>query len=726
MITVEQNNFYLDGKNITYAFFVNHAGVVEHAYFGKKIPHDDLSYMHTCCCGGFDSYIPGNTTGGYNSYGMFMPEFAFGMTGDYREPAFEFVNEKGDRTTEMLYVSYEITENRGLAGMPSMRGGETLIIHLKDKINKLGVDLYYTVFDDCDVIARNAVYKNLSESEIRLNRAYSFTLILPENDYTALSLHGSWACERQEERIPVHHGVVSIDSKRTSSSAVLHPFMAFIKGNADENSGEAVGVNLVYSSSFVIKAEVERDYNTLITGGINDYDFEWVLEKGEEFVAPQAVLAYSAEGLGGMSRAFHDGYREHLINPRFAKKSRPVLINNWEATYFNFTPEKLKAIMDAVEGTGIDTFVLDDGWFGVRNGEKSGLGDWFVNKTKLPGGLGELSDYAHKKGLKFGLWFEPEMISPDSDLYRAHPDWAIASPGRIHTLSRSQCVLDLTRPEVRDYIVETVNNVIRENKLDYVKWDSNRYVTECYSFGLEAKHQREFSHRYALGLYDILERIVNGNPDVLFEGCSGGGARFDAGVLYYFPQIWTSDNSDAEARTGIQYGTSYAYPLSSMSCHISACPNHQTHRTETYETRAAIAHLGATGYELDTSVWTDEDRQMIVRQVEEYKEMEDLVLSGDLYRLDNPNTSNYFTFNIVSKDKSRAVCTSYRRIGGGNVKVKIIRLLGLDENKNYFIREENRVLSGAVLVNNGLIAEYRHGGANKDFQNIVLHIEEVK
>ena len=721
-IEIKGSNFFLDGKTTTYAFCVNRHGYVEHLYFGKKIAHDDMSYIRTHCRGGFDSYVMGDN-GEYYSYGMYAPEFAFGLTGDYREPTFSFINEKGDRTSEMLYVSHEITVNNGVEGMPSLRGGERLVVHLEDKINKIGADLYYTVYDDSDAIARNIVYRNLSGEEIRLNRAYSFTLALPEKDYKALSLYGAWANERNEQYTPLQYGVISVDSKRTSSSAVSSPFTALVKDSTTEETGEAIGINLIYSSSFVLKAEVAPNGDSLVMGGINDYDFEWVLAPGESFATPQAVIVYSACGLGGMSRTFHDVYREHLINPGFVHKTRPVVINNWEATYFNFTPEKLKAIIDAVEGTGIDTFVLDDGWFGhKRDDDKSALGDWFVNYKKLPGGIKEISDYAHEKGLRFGLWFEPEMISPDSDLYRAHPDWVIAAPGRTHTLSRHQCVLDITRQEVRDYVVDIVNKAIRDNKLDYVKWDSNRYVTECYSFALEAKHEREFSHRYALGLYDICERIVNGNPDVLFEGCSGGGSRFDAGMIYYFPQIWTSDTSDAEARTFIQYSTSYAYPLSTMSCHVSACPNHQTQRTEPYETRAAIAHLGATGYELDTSVWTDEDKEMVKKQVADYKNMQDLVLNGDLYRLDNPFNSNYFTFNIVSKDKKRAVCTEYRRHGGANMKIHRVYFRGLDESKTYRIAETGQILSGSVLVNFGIIG---FGPGKGDYLAKVYHIEEV-
>ncbi len=717
-------NFYLEGKSVTYAFLINNLKCAEHTYFGKKIPHDDLRYMVSYGANSCVATVPSENLNPYRSYISFQPEITFGITGDYRESTVEFENQMGDRGLELLYDSYEISDEHSLKTMPSMRGGQTLVVHLIDKVKEFGADLYYTVFDDCDIIARNVVYKNLSDKEITLNRAYSFAFALPENNYRFLSLHGAWASERSEEIIPVHHGVVSVDSKRGSSSAVLNPFMALLKGNADEDQGEVVGVNLIYSSSFVLKAEGLTDGDVLLTGGINDYDFCWKLAPNEEFETPQAVLVYSNDGLGGMSRAYHDAYREHLINPNFVKKSRPLLINNWEATYFDFNPEKLKAIIDGTSGTGIDTFVLDDGWFGVRNNDRSGLGDWYTNMEKLPGGLKEISDYAHSKGLKFGLWFEPEMVSPDSDLYRAHPDWAINACKGRSCLGRNQYVLDLTREDVRDYIVESINSVIRNEGVDYVKWDYNRNTTDFYSVGREPELQREFSHLYALGLYDIFDRIVNGNSDILFEGCASGGGRFDCGVLYYFPQIWTSDNTDAEARTHIQYGTSYVYPLSSMACHVSDCPNHQTGRTTTYKTRADIAHLGATGYELDTSKWTEEDREMIRLQTKEYKEMENLILTGDLYRLDNPENSNYFTFNVVSKDKSKAVCTTYQRINSVNFKMNRIHFKGLNENKKYFIKEKNIVLSGAVLVNKGLVAEYGIYTGKGDFKTCVYHLEE--
>lgn len=715
--------FYLDGKGTTYVFFVNEHNYLEHLYYGKTIGHDNLEYIRGQWGRSRVASIPGaDIATGIKSYNHFGSELTFYGTGDYREPMVEIMNPAGDRLTQLLYDSHEIlTEKSAIKGMPSMRGEETLVLHLKDKINGFACDLYYTIYEDTGVIARRAVYKNESNNVIVLNRAYSFAMTLPHMNYDVISLYGCWAKERRIDRIPMHHGVVSIGSKRTTSSATLNPFMALAEKGATEEQGNVYGISLIYSSSFVLKAEGISDGRALVTGGINDFDFQWKLEAGEVLETPEVVIAYSSEGIGGMSRCFHDAFRNHLINPRYVKKHRPLVINNWEATYFDFTTEKLKSIAKAVEGTGIDTFVLDDGWFGKRNDDHSGLGDWVVNTRKLNGGLKEIIEYVNGLGMKFGLWFEPEMVNEDSDLYRKHPDWAIGVPDRPRCYGRHQFVLDLTRKEVRDYIVEAVNKVLKENHIEYVKWDYNRNVTESYSIGREPERQAEFSHRYALGLYDLCERIVEANPDIFFEGCSGGGARFDPGILYYFPQIWTSDDTDAEERTHIQYGTSIVYPLSAMSCHVSVVPNHQTHRITPMSTRADIAHLGATGYELDTSHFNDEDRVVIRKQVQEYREMEELILSGDLYRTENPMESNYFGFMVVSKDKKKAVLTAYRRMGSVNNEIKLLKVAGLDAEKMYYIEELDMTLKGSTLMNVGIVPKFEVG----DFMTVNYMLREA-
>lgn len=726
MITFDTstNIFYLDGKGITYAFAVNEIGYLEHLYYGKRISHDMLLYTRTSGGISTPATVPGlDNTPLPVSYSFFGSEIAFHGTGDYREPCVQVENDTGDRLSDLLFESFEILpEKPKIKGMPSCSGGETLVVHLKDRVSSFGADLYYTVYDDSAVVARRIVYKNSSDRPITLHRAYSFTLTLPECGYDVLTLRGAWAAERHIQKTPMHYGVVSIDSKRTTSSATLNPFMALLTPGAGESVGEVWGASLVYSSSFVLKCEGTNDGQTLLTGGINDFDFKWTLEGGEELATPEVMLCYSDEGLGGMSRSYHDCIREHLMNNRFAKQSRPIVINNWEATYFSFNNEKLMAIADAAAGTGIDTFVLDDGWFGKRESDNSGLGDWVVNEEKLKGGLDTIINHINSLGMRFGLWFEPEMVSEDSELYRAHPDYAIGAPMRPHCYSRHQFMLDLTREDVRDYIVNSVNSILQKHHIEYVKWDYNRNVTESYSALLPKEKQMEFAHRYALGLYDLCERIVEANPGVFFEGCAGGGARFDPAMLYYFPQFWTSDDTDANERTMIQYGTSMVYPLSAMSCHVSVVPNHQTKRVTPMKTRADIAHLGATGYELDVSVFTDEEKAETRAQVEEYRAMESLVLEGDLYRTENPFDSNYFGFMLVSKDKSRGELTVYRRLGGVLYvnPVKRFKAPGLAPDKKYLVKELGLVLGGDTLANVGLAPFFPEG----DFHTLKFHFEE--
>lgn len=715
--------FFLDGKGVTYAFKIDEFDFAEHTYYGKTIAHDDLTYtMRETGCGGQGATFPGNHPSrlGYHSL---QPEISFFGTSDYREPTVQLLNPEGDRLTELLYDGHEIlSEKPKISGMPSLRGGETLLLHLKDRVTGFAADLYYTVYDDAPAIARRIVYKNGSSNVIYLDRAYSFVLPVPETEYEVLSLHGGWARERTPERVLLHHGVSSIDSKRTSSSSGLNPFMALLTKGATETAGEVYGISLIYSSSYVIKAERSSDGRVYLTGGINDFDFRWKLNAGESLETPEAVLVYSAGGLGEMSRAYHDIFREHLINPRFVKARRPIVINNWEGTYFNFNGEKLKRIADGVAGTGIDTFVLDDGWFGKRNDDKSGLGDWFVNEEKMGEPLDSVIEYINGLGMRFGLWFEPEMISEDSDIYRAHPEYAIGSPNRPHCYGRNQFVMDITRADVRDYIVNSVNSLLEKHNIEYVKWDYNRNVSESWSIGREPERQAEFAHRYALGLYDICERIIEANPEVFFEGCAGGGARFDPAMLYYFPQIWTSDDSDAEERTRIQYGTSIVYPLSAMSCHVSDVPNHQTGRITTLETRAAIAHLGATGYELDASKFTDDDRARVKAEVAEYNASSELILNGDLYRVDSPFDTDRFTVCVVAKDKSAAEMVAYRRMGRVNNEAARVRAAGLDPEKRYFVPELDRTLSGSTLMNVGWVPHYPRG----DFAVVKYHFKEVK
>ena len=712
----ENQTFYLENRNVTYAFTIKN-GELEHLWFGKKIGRDNLTYVRSNDGQGCDAGQPGRYTP--NSMAQEVPTYGLG---DFHEPMLTYRGENGDLCAELRYAGYQILPSQKINGMPSTFGGETLEVALLDDIQGIEVTLCYTLFPDVDAITRSARIRNIGDGVVTLSRAFSFSFDLRRQDLDVVSLYGAWANERNVERTPVHHGVWSIDSKRVSSSSQLNPFMALLAKDATEERGDAWGVTLVYSSSFRLFAEAGQGGRTRVGGGINDFAFSWKLAPGDTFSTPEAILVYSDQGLGGMSRIFHDTLREHLINPNFVKQVRPLVVNNWEATYFNFNREKLFAIIDASAGTGIDTFVLDDGWFGKRDDDHSGLGDWFINTQKLVGGLTPIIDHCHEKGLKFGLWFEPEMVNPDSDLFRAHPDWAIQAPNHEICEGRNQYVLDLTRPEVRDYIVKVVCDILDTHDIDYVKWDYNRNITEVYSAALPADRQGEFAHRYALGLYDICERIVLTHPHIFFEGCASGGARFDCGILYYFPQIWTSDDTDAAMRTRIQYGTSLCYPLSTMSCHVSVCPNHQTGRTVSLKGRADIAHLGATGYELDVSKMSEEELSQIPQQVADYHAMEHLVLEGDLYRLSSPFDTNIFAFGIVAKDQSEAHITVMQLLKIKNCEALFLRLDGLDPDALYEEKTSGARYHGSTLMHLGLRLERDRMG---DFATATWHFVRV-
>ncbi|MBQ8289244.1 MAG: alpha-galactosidase [Clostridia bacterium] len=717
----ETKTFFLEGRSVTYAFFINNVGYAEHLYFGDKIGRDCLMFTRGALRGSHEACVPGRMPMGIESYNKMGCELSFFGTGDFRECTVQVEREGGNRLCELTYAGHEILDEKPpIDGMPSMRGTRTLVLHLYDEKAGFGADLFYTVYDDCDVIARRIEYINCSGEDIRLHRAYSFAMTLPNDKYDIISLYGGWANERQIERTPLHHGVFDVNSKRACSSACLNPFISVVGRDTTEDFGTAYGFMLVYSSSFALKCEHTNGGDVLVTGGINDFDFTWTLADGEKFSTPEVIIAHSSSGIGGMSRTLHDALRNHLIPKKHRVAPRPIVINNWEATYFKFTTEKLCAIADASANLGIDTFVLDDGWFGVRDNDTSGLGDWVVNEEKLEGGLDAVISHLKGLGLKFGLWFEPEMISENSDVFRAHPDYAIGAPDRPRCKTRKQYAMDLTRADVRDYIVNSVNSILQNHDISYVKWDYNRCPTEFMSATLPRERQREFHHRYALGVYDLFERIVNANPDVFFEGCASGGARFDAGVLAYFPQIWTSDNSDVHMRTAIQRGTSIAYPISASTCHISAVPNHQTGRTTPFTSRQHIASLGPTGYELDMTKITDEERELVKKHTEWYRGIEELILTGDVYRDSYRTDSNVSSVTVVAKDKSQAVTVCYRALNLINTSLVRIRPRGLSASKSYYCPELALTLSGSTLLNVGIMPSF----ANCDFATLVYHFEE--
>ena len=701
MIQALNNIFYLSGRRYTYAMCVNEAGYLQHAYYGKKVSFADVEYY----VGSIGSrYEPKKENINADTKFDEMPsEYGFYAHGDFREPSVIVERGDGAAMSRLRYVKHEIYNGAPeIKGMPHVRGnGQTLSVTVKDDFSATEITLDYTVYDDSDVLVRGAKITNTGKEEIVLKKAFSFSVDLDEGEYRLLRLCGNWAAERAPVISPIGQGITRLQSLRGASSHQTNPFAAVLGADCTEESGECYGAQLMYSGSFAITAEKSFNGSVRLQGGVNDTNFAWELGAGDCFTAPQAFLCYSSKGLGELSRQYADFLREHVINPQYVYKCRPIVVNNWEATYFNFDEQKLSAIIDEAARLGIDTFVLDDGWFGVRNDDTSGLGDWFVNEKKLRGGLQAIIDRCKQNGMKFGLWFEPEGINENSDLYRAHHDWAIGCNGVEPCRHRNQLVLDFSRKEVVDYIYSTISKILTEYDISYVKWDFNRSITENYS--RSTAKQGGFSHKYILGVYDLAERLTSAFPEVFFEGCAGGGGRFDAGMLYYFPQIWTSDNTDAYNRAKIQWGTSLCYPVSGMSCHVSACPNHWTNRITPLNTRGVVASLGAFGYELDLTKLTNEEKEIIQEQIRQYKQTDELVLLGDLYRICNPFADGYFCEMLVGKDKSRAYVAGMCLRADPYANNRVIRLRGLDENKIYTVRELGLSASGAALMQMGLI-----------------------
>lgn len=698
---LETKSFLLSGKNYSYAMFVNEAGFLQQLYYGKKIAEIDLPFLISQA----ESPDPEDLNMDMSTDWMPSECGSFGR-GDFKSATVIVKRNNGSAMSRFKYQSHKIFDGvKLLKGMPCIRHAEnTLTVTIKDDFSDIEIDLNYSVSENSDVLVRNATIRNGGEESADIVKAFSFCIDLPySGKLSALRLAGNWARERKPVTTPLSDGTLRIESTRGHSSHAMNPFMALLSADCNENSGDCYGFALIYSGSFAISAEVDCHQCIRMQGGINDYMFAWKLGAGESFQTPQAALCFSNEGLGGMSRAYHDFFRCYIINPSKVYKRRPIVVNNWEATYFGFNNEKLFPIIDEAAKLGVDTFVLDDGWFGKRDDDRSGLGDWFVNENKLIGGLKTVIDHCKGKGLKFGLWFEPEMVSEDSDLYRAHPDWAIKKEGVTPCRSRNQLVLDFSRKEVVDYVYNVVSKILNENEISYVKWDKNRDITENYTSSLPVDRQGEFLHRYMLGVYDLAERLTSSFPNVLFEGCAGGGGRFDGGMLYYFPQIWTSDDTDGLERTKIQYGTSMCYPASTMSCHVSACPNHQTGRTTPLETRGAVASLGAFGYELDLSKLSKEEKERVKAQILDYKEIDDLILKGDLYRLSDPFKSNYFCEMLVSKDKTRAYIVGERFRNEPNGHEELLKIHGLADEKFYLISELNVTVSGKALSGKGIV-----------------------
>ena len=710
----ENRTFHLYNEEISYIMQVLPSGHLGQLYFGKRV-HDreDFSYlleslprpMASCVFEGNKAFSLEHIKQEYPSYG----------TGDYRAPAVEVLQESGSRISDFIYK-----EHRVMKGKPSLEGlpatyteaddeAETLIVALEDGMTGLGLELSYTIFAKGGIIARSARFVNRGEQDLHLTTAMSLCMDLPDHDYEWMQFSGAWARERHTRVRKLEYGVQSVGSRRGHSSHEHNPFVILKRPHADEFQGEAIGFSLVYSGNFLAQAEVGAHDTTRVLLGIHPDGFDWKLEPGETFQTPEAVMVYTDRGLNDLSQTFHRLYQKRLARGYWRDRERPILINNWEATYFDFTEEKILEIAGKAKACGVEMFVLDDGWFGARCSDRAGLGDWTPNTERLPEGITGLAQKIEDMGMKFGLWFEPEMVNKDSDLYRAHPDWILHVPGRATSHGRYQYVLDFSREEVVDCIYNMMRKILSEAKISYIKWDMNRSITECFSVALPADRQGEVFHRYILGVYSLYERLTREFPYVLFESCASGGARFDPGMLYYAPQAWTSDDTDAVERLKIQYGTSYCYPVSSMGAHVSACPNHQVNRSTPLSTRANVACFGTFGYELDLNCMTQEELDQVKEQIRFMKKYRRLLQFGTFYRLESPFEGNVTAWMAVSPDKKEAVAGWYRMLSGANLAYTRLPLKGLDPEVRYEVqvRKETEKPYGSFygdeLMNIGLI-----------------------
>lgn len=696
--------FHLQTKHTSYVFHVIEDGSLGQLYYGPKIPFkDDYANLntreeHDCTNTRTDEDVEFQAE-------LLKQEYAGLGKGDYRYPAFQITYPNGSRTSEFQYRDYELKDGKErLTGLPSTfaddsNDSQTLTVKLAD--GDLELQLHYTIFADEDVIVRSTTFVNHGKT-VFLNRALSAQLDLPDADYDFIQFAGSWSRERHLHRSHLRPGTQSISSLRTASSHQENPFFMLARPHTDNNQGAVFGFNFVYSGNFLDSVEVDQFDTTRVLIGINPDEFGWKLNSGDSFQTPEVIFSYTDNGFNALSQQLGAFYAQHLINPHFAHQERPILINNWEATFMDFTEDKLMPIVERAKELGIEMFVLDDGWFGHRDDDRSSLGDWFVDEKKFNHGIAGFAKRVHDLDMKFGLWFEPEMISIDSKLYQTHPEWMIKTPGRGQTPGRHQFVLDMSRQEVVDYLFGLISHIIQDAKLDYIKWDMNRNITEMYGADLPADQQLEFSHRYILGVYDLYDRLTKAFPDVLFESCASGGGRFDLGMMYYAPQAWCSDDTDAVERIKIQDGTSYGYTPSMWGAHVSAVPNDQVGRLTSIDMRAKVAYFGAFGYELDVTKLSDEEQATIKQQVAFYKQYRKLFQFGTFYRLETPDTSdNVYGWETVSPDKQTAIGMRYQILNGANPAYIRYYFKGLDPERHYTVNDGSEVFSGAELMNAG-------------------------
>ena len=713
--------FQLITDNMEYQMKADKYGVLKHLWYGEKTGCD-MEYLQSYPDVGFSGNI--YDAGNDRTYSLdTLPlEYACDGVGDYRITGAAAVHSDGSCALDLRYKSYRISKGKySIKGLPAVYAdeseSETLEIVLKDKYSDIEVTLRYGVLPKLDIITRCASAANNTNEPVILTKAASLCLDIPHGEWEWVHFHGRHAMERLTERMPLCHGIQESSSKRGTSSHHQNPTVLLCSPDCTETSGSCIGAALMYSGSFQTKIQLDQIEQVRLVMGINPELFRWELKPSEVFDTPEVIMSYSSNGMEKLSHNFHKVIREHVCRGKYKLAERPVLINNWEATYFDFNEEKILKIAEQAASLGVDMLVLDDGWFGKRDDDCSGLGDWFVSEEKLNGGLGKLAEKIKSLGMKFGLWFEPEMVSEDSDLYRSHPDWAIKIPSRNPVRSRYQLVLDMINPDVRDYLFGAISDILKNADISYIKWDMNRSICDWYTPCLSAENQGEMPHRYVLGLYELLERLTTAFPDVLFEGCSGGGGRFDAGMLYYCPQIWCSDDTDAFERTKIQYGTSFFYPVSAIGSHVSAVPNHQTGRITPIETRAVTAMAGSFGYELDLNTLSHDEKQEVKEQIVRFKKDGPLIHNGLYYRLSDSLNDKYAMWGFVSEDKKEVLVHGVIFRTEPNRTQYLAKLRGLLPDTNYRLAENGEVYKGSALMNGGILLPKSWG----DYASIEMH-----
>ena len=691
--------FTLTTAHTTYQMQADAQGYLLHLYYGARTA-GEMDYLLNYGDRGFSGNP--NSAGSDRTYSLdaLPQEYPSLGTGDFRNYALNIENADGSQCCNPVYITHEIAAGKyTLKGLPFVRAeeneAETLKIILEDPVTKVELRLLYGVLEKEDIITRSVIIKNAGKAPVTVKKAQSACLDFLHGDYDLIKFYGRHAMERNMERMPVSHESTRIGSRRGTSSHQYNPGVILAGKNTNEDSGSCYGMLFVYSGNFLVEAEKDQYDQTRIQMGLTDELFAYPLEAGAEFIAPEVILSYTNKGLSRLSQQYHHCIMNHICQGKYVHTNRPVLINSWEAAYFDFTGDTIVELAKEAKELGIDMVVMDDGWFGKRNDDNSSLGDWYVNEEKLGGTLTKLIERVNAEGVKFGIWIEPEMVNEDSELYREHPDWAITIPDRKPVRSRNQLVLDFSRKEVRDEIFKRICAVLDQGNVEYIKWDMNRSLADIYAPNV--------AYDYVLGVYDFLEKLTNRYPDILIEGCSGGGGRFDAGMLYYTPQIWCSDNTDAINRTRIQYGTSFFYPVAAMGSHVSAVPNHQTGRVTSMHTRGVAAMSGTFGYELNPALLNAEEKAEIRAQLAQYREYQELIREGDYYRLSNPFQDNFAAWMVVSDDRSRALVSVIRLTAEANPPAAYVTLKGLEEDAFYRKKTAGKVYPGAALMEAGIL-----------------------